>query len=82
MSKARPSMPTRFSGLSKKPQRKFVRPGRRRHARQRQGTSREQTAEGQDLLDQWGADFSECRTVLPDREVEAIIRDGPNKKRI
>ena len=47
----------------------------------RQGRPRGQPFAGQQLLDDWQADFRGCRTSLPAHEVEAIILDGPSGKR-
>ena len=52
-----------------------------RATRDRQGGRRGDGRAGQSLLDDWAADFSQCRTRLSVNEIELIIRDGPRGKR-
>ncbi len=52
-----------------------------RAAKQRQGRPPGNREAGQCFLDNWGADFSLCRTHLTSNEIEIIIRDGPRGKR-
>ena len=47
---------------------------------ERQGAPRGYPLAGQLLLDEWQANFSDCRTALPRHEVESIILDSPNGK--
>ena len=52
-----------------------------RALRDRQGSRRGHPTAGQQLLDNWQADFSTCRERLTLNEIEVIIRDGPTGKR-
>ena len=50
-------------------------------AQDRQGHVGSSPLHGQDLLDQWRADFSRCRTCIERHEIETLILDSPNGKK-
>ena len=52
-----------------------------RAARERQGVDAADPQAGTELLEDWAADFSMCRTRPSRNEVETIIRDSPTGKR-
>ena len=51
-----------------------------REAMSRQGLPRGSSNHGQDLLDRWGLNLSDCRTQLNDVEIARIILDAPADK--
>ena len=50
-------------------------------AQDRQVHVRSSPLRGQDLFDQWRADFSRCRTCMERHEIETLTLDSPNGKK-
>ena len=50
-------------------------------AQDRQGRVTSSPLHGQNLLDQWYANFSQCRVIVERHEIANIIRDSPNGKK-
>ena len=50
-------------------------------AQDRQGRMTSSPLHGQNLLDQWYANFSQCRTHVDRHEIESLILDSPNGKK-